>query len=189
MTDADTNKDNAPLQAQADTNNADGAQNNTSDAACENSDNTQALNDEIKALKQQRDDYKDKFARANAELYNATARIEKEAQKAKDFAIEKFAKDLLDIVDNLERAIDASEDKDSSITQGVVLTHKNLLNTLNKHGVTVIAPKVGETFNPEVHEAVTLVADANKDEVAAVLNKGYVLNGRVLRAAVVTVGQ
>lgn len=130
---------------------------------------------------------KENTARANAEAYNAQKRMEQEADKNKKFALQKFAKELLEIVDNLERAIE-NGNPDDAVTEGVVLTHKALLNILNKNGVEVIDPN-GEAFNADFHEAVGIDPDAAANTVGDVLQKGYSLNGRLLRPAMVRVGQ
>ncbi|MGM8887151.1 MULTISPECIES: nucleotide exchange factor GrpE [unclassified Psychrobacter] len=130
---------------------------------------------------------KEGTARANAEAYNAQKRMEQETDKSKKFALQKFAKDLLEIVDNLERAIESATDNDP-VTEGVQLTHKALLAVLNRHGVEVVDPQ-GEKFNADFHEAVGIDADAEADTVGTVLQKGYSLNGRLLRPAMVRVGQ
>lgn len=126
-------------------------------------------------------------ARANAETYNAQKRMEQEADKSKRFALQKFAKELLEVVDNLERAIENAT-SDDPVTEGVRLTHKALLDVLNKNGVEVVEPQ-GETFNADLHEAVGIDENAEPDTVGTVLQKGYSLNGRLLRPAMVRVGQ
>ncbi|WP_299068930.1 nucleotide exchange factor GrpE [uncultured Psychrobacter sp.] len=130
---------------------------------------------------------KETTARANAETYNAQKRMEQEADKSKRFALQKFAKELLEVVDNLERAIENAT-SDDPVTEGVRLTHKALLDVLNKNGVEVVEPQ-GETFNADLHEAVGIDENAEPDTVGTVLQKGYSLNGRLLRPAMVRVGQ
>lgn len=126
-------------------------------------------------------------ARANAETYNAQKRMEQEADKSKRFALQKFAKELLEVVDNLERAIENAT-SDDPVTEGVRLTHKALLDVLNRNGVEVVEPQ-GETLNADLHEAVGIDENAEPDTVGTVLQKGYSLNGRLLRPAMVRVGQ
>lgn len=132
-------------------------------------------------------DAKEAQARANADSYNAQKRMESETEKAKRFALQKFAKDLLDVVDNLERAI-ASAGENTALVEGILLTHKSLLDILARHGVSAIDP-VGEKFNPEHHEAVGIDPNAAADTVGVVLQKGYLLHDRLLRPAMVQVGQ
>ena len=130
---------------------------------------------------------KESTARANAEAYNAQKRAEQEADKSKKFALQKFAKELLDIVDNLERAIE-NADANDPVAEGVKLTHKALVSVLTRHGVEVVDPE-GEKFNADFHDAVGIDPEAEADTVGTVLQKGYSLNGRLLRPAMVRVGQ
>ena len=142
------------------------------------------LEEEVKAAKEGQ-------ARANAEAYNAQKRMEQETEKSRKFALQKFIKELLEVVDNLERAIvsvQADDDADDAILEGVKLTHKSFLTVLNKQGVEVVDPQQ-EAFNPELHEAVGIDPEAPADTVGEVLQKGYTLNGRLLRPAMVKVGQ
>ena len=143
----------------------------------------------ISELEAQVKDAKEVAARANAESYNAQRRMEQEADKAKKYALQKFAKELLEVVDNLERAIEASEKvgADDSTLEGLKLTHKSLLTVLEKNGVVAVG-EAGDTFNPELHEAVGIFPDAEKDTIGQVLQKGYTLNERTLRPAMVLVG-
>ena len=142
------------------------------------------LEEEVKAAKEGQ-------ARANAEAYNAQKRMELETEKSRKFALQKFIKELLEVVDNLERAIvsvQADDDADDAILEGVKLTHKSFLNVLNKQGVEVVDPQ-NDKFDPEFHEAVGIHPEAAADTVGEVLQKGYTLNGRLLRPAMVKVGQ
>ena len=142
------------------------------------------LEDEVKVAKEGQ-------ARANADAYNAQKRMEQETEKSRKFALQKFAKELLEVVDNLERAIVSvhqDTDADDAIMEGVKLTHKSLLSVLNKHGVELVDPQ-GEKFNADLHEAVGIDPEAPADMVGEVLQKGYTLNGRLLRPAIVRVGQ
>lgn len=131
-------------------------------------------------------------ARANADMYNFQKRVERETDNAKKYALEKFASGLLDVVDNLERAITAAGTDDHLVNQpvieGVRLTHKTLLGTLEKHGISVVDP-AGQPFNAEHHQAVGIDPNTPAGQVATVLQKGYSLSGRLLRPAMVTVGQ
>lgn len=157
----------------------------------ENEIDLQAFKDRIAELEGEVKSAKEGQARANADAYNAQKRMEQETEKSRKFALQKFTTELLDVVDNLERAIvsvQADTDADAAIMEGVKLTHKSLLNVLNKHGVEVVDPQ-GEKFNPDFHEAVGIDPDAEADTVGEVLQKGYTLNGRLLRPAMVKVGQ
>ncbi len=159
------------------------------DAHNDNSDDPIALQQKIADLEAEVADVK---ARSNADMYNFQKRVERETENAKKYALDKFSTSLLDVVDNLERAIQAGGDEDSIVNQpvieGVRLTHKSLLTTLEKHGVTVVDP-VGTAFNADQHQAVGIDPNTPAGQVANVLQKGYLLNGRLLRPAMVIVGQ
>lgn len=165
----------------------------TQNDSAENTDTTaselEALIAKIEGLENDVKEAKEAQARANAESYNAQRRMEQETDKAKKFALQKFAKELLDVVDNLERAIDASEKvgADESTLEGLKLTHKSLLSVLEKNGVVAVG-SVGDAFNPDIHEAVGVLPDTDKDVIGQVLQKGYTLNERTLRPAMVMVG-
>lgn len=163
----------------------------------ENEQTEQAQTDElakliatIETLEAEVADAKDAAARANAESYNAQRRMEQETEKAKKFALQKFAKELLDVVDNLERGLQASEQAgaDESVLEGLRLTHKSLLSVLERNGVVAVG-EVGESFNPDLHEAVGIFPEAEKDIIGQVLQKGYTLNERSIRPAMVLVGR
>lgn len=149
--------------------------------------NLEAYHARIAELEGQVKEAKEAHARANAEAYNARNRMEQETEKTKKYAVEKFAKSMLDVVDNLERAI-ASTNEESPFLEGVKLTHKTLISALEKNGISVVNPQ-GEKFNADFHEAVGIDPNTPADTVGEVLQKGYVLNDRLLRPAMVRVGQ
>ena len=126
-------------------------------------------------------------AHAKYEAEKTKERLERAADTAKKFALEKFAKEILDSVDNLERAIAAAGDEKTALSEGVELTLKSLLTTLEKFGVVVVDTANG--FNADFHQAVGIAPDAKAGEVGTVLQKGYTLSGRLLRPAMVLVGQ
>jgi len=126
-------------------------------------------------------------ANAKYEAEKTKERLEREADTAKKFALEKFAKELLDSVDNLERAIAAAGDEKTPLSEGVELTLKSLLATLEKFGVVAVDTENG--FNADLHQAVGIAPDAKAGEIGTVLQKGYTLSGRLLRPAMVMVGQ
>ncbi len=165
--------------------------NDGDNATIENEVDIEAFKARISELEVEVKQSKESTARANAETYNAQKRMEQEADKSKKFALQKFAKELLEVLDNLERAIISVQDDtdaDDAIMEGVKLTHKSLLDVLNKNGVEVVDPQ-GEKFDADLHEAVGIDTDADADIVGTVLQKGYSLNGRLLRPAMVRVGQ
>lgn len=175
--------------------NVDGAAPDTSDAnalndADQNTELNEAADIDFEArIAELENELKEAKARANADMYNFQKRIERETENSKKFANERFAKDLLEVIDNLERAIQAAEEagETGAILDGVMLTHKTLLTTLGKHKVTVIDP-AGEAFNADHHEAVGMDPEAANGMVGKVLQKGYQLGERLLRPAMVTVG-
>ncbi|WP_180118277.1 nucleotide exchange factor GrpE [Acinetobacter sp. YH12096] len=129
---------------------------------------------------------KARTANAVYEAQKSVERIQRESEKHKDTVLEKFAKQLLDSVDNLERAIAAAGDEKSGLSEGVELTLKSLLNTLEKFGVVAVDTANG--FNADLHQAVGIDPNAKSNEIGTVLQKGYSLNGRLLRPAMVMVG-
>ena len=136
-------------------------------------------------------DYMNKSLRALADLENMRKRAELDLAHAHKYAIEKFAFELLAAVDNLERTLEIEVEPDNplkNIHVGVELTLKMLLDVFNKFGITQINP-LGEAFNPEQHSAMSTKEDpnSNKNTVLEVLQKGYMLKGRLLRPALVIV--
>ncbi|USZ87824.1 nucleotide exchange factor GrpE [Acinetobacter baumannii] len=130
---------------------------------------------------------KARTANAVYEAQKSVERIQRESEKHKETVLEKFAKELLDSVDNLERAIQAAGDEETPVLEGVKLTLKSLLTTLEKFGVVEADTQNG--FNADLHQAVGIVPNAKANEIGTVLQKGYTLNGRLLRPAMVMVGQ
>ena len=169
----------------------DPTQNNGDKTTIDNEIDLSAYEARIAELEGEVKSAKEGQARANADAYNAQKRMEQETEKSRKFALQKFAKELLEVVDNLERAIisvQQDDDADDAIMEGVKLTHKTFLSVLNKQGVEVVNPE-GEKFNADFHEAVGIDPEAAADTVGEVLQKGYTLNGRLLRPAMVRVGQ
>ncbi|MEI7374230.1 MULTISPECIES: nucleotide exchange factor GrpE [Dickeya] len=131
--------------------------------------------------------------RARAEMENVRRRAELDVEKAHKFALEKFAGEMLPVIDNLERALemaDKSNEALSGMIEGVELTLKAMLSAVSKFGIEVVA-EVNVPFNPEIHQAMTLIesADHEPNHVMMVMQKGYTLNGRLLRPAMVAVSK
>lgn len=151
------------------------------------------LEQQLAAAKESASEEKDRALRAVAEMENVRRRSAQDIEKARKFALEKFANELLPVIDSLERALEhTNQDTDDlkALYEGVELTLKSLLNAAEKFGVLVIDPQ-GEPFDPNKHQAMSMV---ESDEVApnavlAVMMKGYELNGRVLRPAMVMVAK
>jgi molecular chaperone GrpE len=152
-----------------------------------------SLEEQLEAAKQTVIDAREQSLRAAAEAQNIRRRAEKDAENARKFALEKFAGDMLPVVDNLDRALASADVEDEalkSILEGVELTRKTLIDALARHNVEQLNP-VGEPFNPEYHEAMAMVPnpDVEPNSVMDVMQKGYTLNGRLLRAAMVVIAK
>ncbi|QPG72956.1 hypothetical protein FOA43_000260 [Brettanomyces nanus] len=154
-------------------------------------------NKSLEELKKQNAELKDRYVRAVAEFRNLQATTQREMKKARDFALQKFSKDLIETVDNFDHAIEAvareelkSNNSLSSFYDGVKMTKDVLEKTLEKHGLKKIDP-LDKEFDPNKHEAVFQVAVPGKEPgtVCMVQQPGYELNGRVLRAAKVGVAK
>ncbi len=138
-------------------------------------------------------DQKDSVIRAKAEVDNIRRRAAQDVEKARKFALEKFAGEMLTVVDNLERGlatIDAQAEEQKATFEGVNLTLQGLLSGLEKFGITAIDPQ-DQPFNPELHQAMSMqeVAGVAPNTVIAVMQKGYELNGRLIRPAMVMVSK
>jgi molecular chaperone GrpE len=146
------------------------------------------LSSEAKVKEQQ-----DSVIRAKAEIENMRRRTEQEIDKARKYALNKFSEELLPVIDNLERAIQAADAENEAvkpILEGVELTHKTFVDVVAKFGLKEINPE-GEAFNPEFHQAMSIQEseDHEANTVIFVMQKGYELNGRVIRPAMVMVAK
>jgi len=136
---------------------------------------------------------RDAQLRAQAEIENIRRRAEMDVEKAHKFALEKFANELLPVIDSLERALEVADKENTelaSMIEGIELTLKSLLGAVRKFGVEV----VGETnvpFNPDVHQAMSMMEseEVAPNHVLIVMQRGYTLNGRLLRPAMVAVSK
>ena len=138
-------------------------------------------------------DQKDSVIRAKAEVDNVRRRAAQDVEKARKFALEKFAGEMLTVVDNLERGlatIDAEAEEQKNTFEGINLTLQGLLSGLEKFGVKAVDPQ-DKPFNPELHQAMSMqeVPDVAPNTVIAVMQKGYELNGRLIRPAMVMVSK
>ena len=136
---------------------------------------------------------KDQALRAVADVQNVRRRAEQDVEKAHKFALEKFSNDLLPVIDSLELALAHSSDEDEqvkAIREGVKLTLKMFQDTLKRYNPEVVDPH-GEPFNPEHHQAMAMQesAEVEPNSVLNVFQKGYLLNGRLLRPAMVVVSK
>ena len=134
----------------------------------------------------------DILLRSRAEIENLRRRTEQDVEKAHKFALEKFSKDILNTIDNLERALSTPANKEDesvkALFDGVELTLKELVSTVGRFGVEAVGV-VGEAFNPDLHQAISMqpAEGFESNQISVVLQKGYTLNGRVIRPAMVMV--
>ena len=145
--------------------------------------------DELAKTIKQRDEYLDHLQRSRAEFANYQKRAKTQAETDRQYAVGSLARDLLDGLDNLERATEALKASASEgITNGLVMVHKQLIATLAKHGIEPIAA-LGKPFDPNEHEALAHQTDDRQPEGTVVLEmgKGYKLHDRVLRPSKVAV--
>jgi molecular chaperone GrpE len=153
----------------------------------------ESLSEQIEALKTSAADNLDKAIRAQAELDNVRKRTTRDVENAHKYALDKFVNELLPVLDSMELGIVASVEAEdvSSLREGLELTLKMLCSSLEKSGVHPVNPQKGDTFNPDQHEAVTMqeVDDVESGAVVTTLQKGYELNGRLIRPAMVIVAK
>ena len=153
----------------------------------------QELEEQLKAqVEENSKKEQDLLLRTRAEIDNMRRRSEQDVEKAHKFALEKFSKDILNTIDNLERALSTPANKEDesikALFNGVELTLKELLSTVARFGVEPVGA-VGETFNPDLHQAISMqpAEGFESNQITTVLQKGYTLNGRVIRPAMVMV--
>lgn len=148
-------------------------------------------NSEADELRQQVAHANEQLLRVQAEMQNVRRRVERDVENAHKYALEKFATELLSVVDNLERAltaIDADDESQKSVAEGIELTLKTFIDVLAKFNVETVEPE-GQPFDADLHQAVSTVpnADVEPNTVVDVFQKGYTLNGRLIRPAMVVV--
>ena len=136
---------------------------------------------------------KDQVLRVQAEMQNVRRRAERDVENAHKYALDKFTADLLPVVDNLERAlatIDSADEAQKGVSEGLELTLKSFTEVLLRHKIETIDP-AGQPFDADLHQAVSMVPnpDLEPNTVMDVFQKGYTLNGRLVRPAMVVVSQ
>ena len=153
----------------------------------------QELEEQLKAqVEETSKKEQDLLLRTRAEIDNMRRRSEQDIEKAHKFALEKFSKDILNTIDNLERALATPANKEDenikALFDGVELTLQELLSTVSRFGVEPVGA-VGDTFNPDLHQAISMqpAEGFTTNQITTVLQKGYTLNGRVIRPAMVMV--
>ena len=152
------------------------------------SDEMTRLQTELAELKAKSADLADQFLRAKADSENARRRAEEEVSKARKFGIESFAESLLPVADSLDAALAIPEATAQQLREGSDATLRQLLAALERNKVVAINPGAGEKFDPNFHQAISVVPAAQApNTVVSVLQKGYVIAERILRPALVTV--
>ncbi|MCK7052808.1 nucleotide exchange factor GrpE [Enterobacter roggenkampii] len=136
---------------------------------------------------------RDSVLRIKAEMENLRRRTEQDVEKAHKFALEKFVNELLPVIDSLDRALevaDKANPDNAAMIEGIELTLKSMLDVVRKFGVEVIAD-IDVPLDPNVHQAIAMVEseEIEAGKVLGVMQKGYTLNGRTIRAAMVTVAK
>lgn len=136
---------------------------------------------------------RDSLLRTKAEMENLRRRTELDIEKAHKFALDKFVNELLPVIDSLDRALEVADKSSTDLAamiEGIVLTQKSMLDVMRKFGVEVVGD-INVPFNPDVHQAIAMVEsdDVAPNHVLMVMQKGYTLNGRTVRAAMVSVAK
>ncbi len=174
------------------------AQSSAAETQGEEASEAAALHGIVEALNADNSQLKDKVLRTLADMENLRRRTEKEVADARVYATTNFARDMLTVVDNMRRALDtlptevreAADDKVKALLEGVELTERDLLKTLERHGIRKLEPK-GEKFDPNLHQAMFEIPDPSvpNGTVREVVQSGYVIGDRVLRPALVGVAK
>lgn len=147
-----------------------------------------ATQSELATLKAKSAELADQYLRAKADSENARRRADEEIAKARRFAVEAFAESMLPVVDSLEAGLAIQEASLTQIREGAQATLKQLQSALERNKVLPVAPAAGEKFDPNRHQALSMVpADQEPNTVVAVLQKGYTIAERMMRPALVTV--
>lgn len=153
----------------------------------------QGADDEVEALRTERDEMRDRLMRAYADLENTRKRADRERREAEQYGGARLARDILPIFDNLERALAAvpEEQRESqkALIEGLELTMRELLSVFEKHGIRLVSPETGEPFDPKMHQAMfeAPVPGTPGGCVIQVMNQGFMHHDRLLRPAQVGV--
>jgi len=152
-----------------------------------------SLEAEIEALRAERDELRERFMRALADAENARKRGERDRREAEQYGGSKLARDMLPVFDNMKRALESiSEEQmaaNKAVIEGIELTMRELLNVFGKHGIQPITPEVGDSFDPQLHEAMfeAPVPGTKAGDIIQVMAEGFLLHERLLRPAQVGV--
>ena len=149
--------------------------------------------DELEQMRAERDEFKDRFMRALADAENSRKRSDRDRREAEQYGGSKLARDMLPVYDNMKRALESATDEQrqasAALIEGVELTMRELLNVFSKHGMTIIAPQIGERFDPNIHESMfeAPLSDTKAGDIIQVSAEGFMLYDRLLRPAQVGV--
>ena len=148
---------------------------------------------EIDQLRAERDDMRDRFMRALADAENTRKRAERDRREAEAYGASRLARDLLPVYDNLKRALETAGDgaapEMAALVEGVDLTLRELTSVMAKHGLTPVSPKVGDQFDPQLHQAMfeAPLPGTKAGDIIQVAQEGFMLHDRLLRPAQVGV--
>ncbi|MCR8825479.1 nucleotide exchange factor GrpE [Pseudosulfitobacter koreensis] len=148
---------------------------------------------ELDQLRAERDQLKDRFMRALADAENARKRSDKDRREAENYGGSKLARDMLPVYDNMKRALETTNEDQREVAgpllEGIELTMRELLSVFKKHGIDMIAPEVGDKFDPQHHQAMfeAPVPGTKAGEIIQVAAEGFMLHDRLLRPAQVGV--
>jgi len=148
---------------------------------------------EIEQLRAERDELKDRFMRALADAENARKRSDRDRREAENYGGSKLSRDMLPVYDNMKRALetvtDEQKESNAALIEGIELTMRELLSVFKKHGIEVIAPEVGDRFDPQQHQAMfeAPVPGTKAGDIIQVAAEGFMLHDRLLRPAQVGV--
>lgn len=159
------------------------------DAAMEEEPAEEKAPSNLDELLSERDELRDRLMRALADGENVRKRAQRDRAEAEQYGGSKLARDMLPVYDNLKRALDAAGDAQDGVIEGIQLTLKELIGVFSKHGITLVAPEVGDRFDPQLHQAMfeAPLPNTKSGDIIQVMGEGFMLHDRLLRPAQVGV--